>query len=210
MVFGPSRTSTVPIAVEYGEVPLEPCSYTAEVVAIIRLLDTFLDLFGDMPEHDLARSAVLICTDSLSWMSHIARGPVDPGIFIPQIWHRLGLLPNQVSKVAIIHCFSHCGDPRSQIADQKAKIAAKQNKRTDVFWHKDLARVLIREKWEEGTVSLLSNRSQFLHTVLPDTHDFRKRWSLSVDVLPPQKLPLSHVRTLMQIRTGAWPRLALL
>lgn len=135
-------------------------------------------------------------------MMHIARGPTEAGPFAPQIWKHLAHRSQRVGKIVIVHCFSHCGDPRGKLVDQKAKEAAHSQARIDRIWHKDLIRVLVQQSWAKDMAAIRANRSTFLHQVLPDNHEFWKTWSMTVRILPPKQLSLSKSKASMQLRSG--------
>ncbi|KAK7199226.1 Endonuclease/reverse transcriptase-like protein [Novymonas esmeraldas] len=205
VIFEPGADHTRIRITENSPAPPNVCSYSAEVFAALTLLDTLIRLTQeDALLNPKAERAALICSDSLSWILHIARGPTMFGTLAPLFWRKLTALAHQVVAVNIVHCFSHCGDPRGDIVDAAAKLAGKRNIRTRVPWHVDAARDAVSECWTPLINAIVGEqRSTFHRGMLPDM----ETWMPSVRAVPPLQLHVKQSAMILQLRTGIWPSL---
>jgi hypothetical protein len=181
------------------------CSYTAEIYAALRLLDDLATLLREEAHQEpKVKRAVLICSDSLSWITHVSRGPSTFGPVAPLFWEKLTQLARLADEVILLHCYSHCGDPRGDIVDNAAKLAGKLNARTTVPWHVDAAREQITAAWAPLVDTIVKEqRSTFHKGMLPDM----ETWCPSITDLPPLSLHVKQSAMILQLRTGIWPSL---
>ena len=101
-------------------------SYRSEQVGIHKSLDMFLNLVGDRIV-DIAGKTLLVCSDSQSFISALAQGPLDQDTVIAsEVWFKLlELVKNYtgLSKIVIQFVPSHCGIQRNEEADQLAETS---------------------------------------------------------------------------------------
>ncbi|KAK7197822.1 Endonuclease-reverse transcriptase/Reverse transcriptase (RNA-dependent DNA polymerase) [Novymonas esmeraldas] len=200
-VFLPASDATVPHVSVHCAVPLLSCSYTAEVYAALKLLELLRAVATEHAERP--HKAALICTDSLSWLTHAAKGPHTPGPLTPLLWLRLCDLAEKVDHVLVCHAFSHCDDPRGDVIDKLAEEARDANRRLPSAWHRDAARHAARAPLQALITNVLSNRSQFHQEFRPELDT----WSNSARGLPPIQLKIKQAVMILQLRTGYWPSL---
>lgn len=185
--------------------PPHACSYTAEIFAALELCD----LLRSVMEEDrdlLPAPGILICTDSLSWMTHIVRGPHVPGTLAPKLWNALAPLARAAEKIVICHQFSHCNDTRGDMVDKVAKEGASLNKILPKAWHVDAARPARREATAMIIEQLQVTRTSFHRTHCP-TKQRSDESLVAVPKLPPDRLAAQQARTILRLRTGYWPPL---
>jgi len=124
------------------------CSYPCEALALVSGLEEMCNTIIDAAQqHDLAdptRPALLVVTDSLSFLSAINRGPCDVGdYFSMRAWDALLKLARRGIDVYMTFVFSHCEIAIHDNVDKLARRAAagKLGAVTVPPWHKDVARI---------------------------------------------------------------------
>jgi hypothetical protein len=103
---------------------LGACSYSTEVPAALALLREMIRAIEEAPPD--SPPAALISTDSQSWLSHMATGPLAPGPFLQQCWKLLTDLARHCVVVVLGFKFAHCDDPLGDHIDFEADVAREE------------------------------------------------------------------------------------
>ncbi|CAJ1039490.1 Endonuclease/Exonuclease/phosphatase family/Endonuclease-reverse transcriptase [Leishmania shawi] len=201
VIFHPGFSHTRVWISENSPVPLHACSYTAEVFAALTLLDILTRLTS---KRATEKVAVLICSDSLSWITNVGRGPTSFGPIAPLFWSKLAILSQQVDAIEVVHCYSHCADPRGDIVDEAAKAAGQLNIRTLTPWHVDMARAATAVAWKPLVHTIVKEQRSTFHRGM---HPNMETWIPSIKSVPPLLLHVKQSAMILQLRTGIWPSL---
>ena len=162
------------------------CSYSAEVCAALGLVDELCAHVGKDQD-------VVICSDSRSWITHVACGPSTPGPFAPLIWQGLARLASVCRRVVVAFMFAHCDDPQGDMVDAAA-ARARALPPQPTMWHRDAVRPHIeamRAETDRTQKPLQGLRSSFA----PPLSNI------------PQDLKRQEAVDLCRLRTGVWARL---
>ena len=204
MVWGPGDTpmslNDAPLSLSEISGPgTNPCSYSAEVLGGIRLLeDTYTAVSAWKATHPTDRCSVLLSVDSQSWLSHVARGPTFGGTLCVTLWKAFTRLTLLADRVVAGFKFAHCGDPKGDLIDAAAATAREANIPPTAPWHVDEARPLWQALRNRTDAEVNSSASSFVRGAAPD--------GLAVDIsrLPAASLPRAMARNVLRLRTGVW------
>jgi hypothetical protein len=177
------------------------CSYSAEAETAVRALShTWEYLRTRCAQGKTPISHVVLLSDSLSWISHVARGPSTAGCYSPRIWDSLRLIAELpgVESITCAFMFAHCGDPNGDRVDTAASTAAVEGEDHPV-WHTDASREAKRgwlaaamERWR-STMGLRAAPE----ALAPD-----------ISVIP-SGLGATDATDICRLRTGLWIKLGI-
>ena len=162
------------------------CSYSAEVCAALGLVDELCAQVGKDQD-------VVICSDSRSWITHVACGPSTPGPFAPLIWQSLDRLVSACRRVVVAFMFAHCDDPQGDMVDAAA-ARARALPPQPTMWHRDAVRPHIeamRAETDRIQKPLQGLRSSFAPPLSKIPQDLKRQEAVD----------------LCRLRTGVWARL---
>lgn len=206
VVFCAGSNHTEVRVLQHSPAPPLACSYTAEVYAAKALLQLLIAcLSEDLNASGSANIGIMICTDSLSWLSHLALGPLTPGYVAPFLWSELSCLAEKANLVVLCHMFAHCSDPRGDLVDKAAKAACATNTRSGDIWPADAARHASDIAVLPLKVALLEDRTTFHKSQV--SIEEPSSWVPSVRTVPPIRLKTRQAVLVLQLRTGFWPSL---
>ena len=217
------RDSVAPLEAATSAGP-QACSFSTEAGGIICGLDLFEALPAPpvhpapapptpatptpavpsppLPEH------LLCCTDSLSNVQMLAKGPLRQDTWYGVvIWERL-LRIASTTRVTVAFVFAHCGLPRNEAIDVKAKTACAltDDPRALRTWPKDAARALSRADavdYDTSTDMGFRGRASHDPACLNPT---RGTCRYAPSKTPPLR-SRAQFRLLFQLRTGVCARL---
>lgn len=104
----------IPLSTDYVQLmpaPRGSCSYTTEVfapVALCRLARMAATAARTRHPH----ITLVLCTNSLSWIQHLSRGPQTPGSLLKMLWNALLTTAAVAESVHVCHMLSHCRPPK--------------------------------------------------------------------------------------------------
>lgn len=204
VIFDEGPDHCLPRGPEYIELVAAPsgsCSYTTEVFAALALCKLATAAATAERPHRPHISLVL-CTDSLSWIQHLSRGPQTPGSLLTMLWDALILAAAVADSVHVCHMFSHCDDPRSDFVDLQAK-RGRACPPLPARWHVDAARPITRAAVLPHHSKMLEDRSEYGHLLWGKS----KTYLASVHHLPPLRMSVRQAGIIMCLRSGYWPPL---
>ncbi len=209
MVMWPPREedgSVVPGMVSDSEIkehsyiapPSRATSFTAELAGPVDGMDHLvLAVTQFRDQHPSMSVSVKFCSDSQSWISALARGPLAKSLYAHPLWTSFAKLLNLVEFVVVGFMFSHCGDPHGDIVDAAAGVAASRNLRPSPPWMTDILGRAQRSFLRAARKELIDKQGAFI-----------RESAVLVDFEPPaRQLPAAVARDICRLRAGHWWRL---
>ena len=109
------------------------CSFRAENVGLRAGLKLCL------ADPAMKKCRLLICTDSLSQLDALARGPIlQTDDTANELWHLLLQLAAREVDITMQFIYSHCGLERNELVDKEAKTASELPQADAPVWLPDL------------------------------------------------------------------------
>ena len=172
------------------------CSYTAEVSACLAGVELVEGFLRSLEPQRWKGVGISFCSDSLSWISHMANGPCAPGIVCPLLWSRFLSLCEKVGKIVISFRFAHCGDVRGDRVDELAGLARRSGPTPNMkCWPGDVAREQIEKLRREEDEKVKKDQGLRASCGAPPLSKI------------PLELPRSVAVDLARLRLGVWAKL---